>query len=34
MRGDDLLGYGKESPENKWWLDLEEEDGELVVPER
>ena len=32
--GDDLLGYGKESPEDKWWLDLEEEDGELVVPKR
>jgi reductive dehalogenase len=30
--GDDLLGYGKESPEDKWWLDLEDQDGELVVP--
>jgi 3-chloro-4-hydroxyphenylacetate reductive dehalogenase len=32
MWGDDLLGYGKERSEDKWWLDLEEEDGELVLP--
>jgi 3-chloro-4-hydroxyphenylacetate reductive dehalogenase len=32
--GDDLLGYGKERSEDKWWLDLEEEDGELVLPAR
>ena len=30
--GDDLLGYGKKSPKDKWWLDLEDKDGELVVP--
>lgn len=28
-RADDLLGYGKEKPELKWWLDLEEVDGVL-----
>ncbi len=32
--GDDLLGYGKPKIENKWWLDLEEVDGVLRVPER
>ena len=32
--GDDLMGYGKESPEDKWWLDLEDRDGELVAPKR
>ena len=30
--GDDLLGYGKPDPERKWWLDLEDVDGELRVP--
>ncbi|MBW2000041.1 MAG: 4Fe-4S dicluster domain-containing protein, partial [Deltaproteobacteria bacterium] len=32
--GDDLLGYGKPKLEDKWWLDLEEVDGVLRVPER
>ena len=31
--GDDLLGYGKPKTENRWWVDLEEVDGKLVVPE-
>ena len=31
--GDDLLGYEKPDPERKWWLDLENVDGELRTPE-
>ena len=31
-RGDDLLGYGKPEPELKWWLDLEDVDGEIRIP--
>jgi epoxyqueuosine reductase QueG len=30
--GDDLLGYGQPKKENKWWLDLEEVDGRLTIP--
>lgn len=30
--GDDFLGYGKARPENKWWFDLEDVDGELRIP--
>ncbi len=30
--GNDLLGYGKPKPETKWWLDLEDVDGELRIP--
>ena len=30
--GDDLMGYGRAEPEYKWWLDLEEVDGEIRVP--
>jgi len=30
--GDDLLGYGQPKLKNKWWLDLEEVDGKLIVP--
>ena len=29
---DDLLGYGKPEPELKWWLDLENMNGELRIP--
>lgn len=29
---DDALGYGKEKPKWKWWLDLEDIDGILRVP--
>jgi len=32
IRGDDILGYGKATPEDKWWLDLEEGDTGLQVP--
>jgi len=32
VRADDLLGYGKPKPENKWWLDLEDVDGALQIP--
>jgi hypothetical protein len=27
--GDDLLGYGKQEEEFKWWYDLEDVDGVL-----
>jgi reductive dehalogenase len=30
--GDRLLGYDKPNRENKWWLDLEDVDGTLIVP--
>jgi 3-chloro-4-hydroxyphenylacetate reductive dehalogenase len=32
--GDDIMGYGKPMPGKKWWLDLEDEngDGKLSVP--
>jgi len=30
--GDDLFGYGKARPENKWWFDLEDVDGVLQIP--
>ena len=33
IRGDDILGYGKAMPEGKWWLDLEEGDTGLQVPD-
>jgi len=33
VRGDDLLGYGKPHYDGKWWLDLEERDGKLQVPQ-
>jgi reductive dehalogenase len=32
--GDDLLGYGRPNPDQKWWLDLEDVDGVLKVPGR
>ena len=32
IRGDDILGYGKATPEDKWWLDLEEGDTGPQVP--
>lgn len=32
LRADDLLGYGKPRPEEKWWLDLEDVDGVLRIP--
>jgi 3-chloro-4-hydroxyphenylacetate reductive dehalogenase len=32
--GDDLMGYGKPKPDNKWWLDLEDVDGTLQIPSR
>jgi reductive dehalogenase len=31
---DDLLGYGKQNAEDKWWYDLEEVEGILCVPEK
>jgi reductive dehalogenase len=31
---DDLLGYGRQNVEDKWWYDLEEIDGIFQVPER
>jgi len=32
VRADDLFGYGKVKPENKWWFDLEDVDGVLRIP--
>jgi ferredoxin len=32
IRADDLMGYGKSHPEDKWWLDLEEVEGILRPP--
>ena len=32
VRADDLFGYGKPNPENRWWFDLEEVDGVLQIP--
>ncbi|MDP2973199.1 MAG: reductive dehalogenase [Deltaproteobacteria bacterium] len=32
VRADDLLGYGKPRPEEKWWLDLEDVDGVFRIP--
>ena len=29
---DDVMGYGKPRPENKWWFDLEDVDGVLQIP--
>lgn len=31
VHADDLLGYGKAHPENKWWFDLEDVDGALRI---
>jgi reductive dehalogenase len=30
--GDDMMGYGRPDPKRKWWLDLEDIDGEVQVP--
>ena len=30
---DDLLGYGKPKPKDKWWFDLEEQEGVLRIPD-
>jgi reductive dehalogenase len=30
--GDDLMGYGKAKPDQKWWLDLEDVDGVVQNP--
>jgi len=30
--GDEIMGYVRPNTDNKWWLDLEEVDGELRVP--
>lgn len=32
--GDHLMGYDKPNLANKWWLDLENVNGEMVVPSR
>jgi len=31
---DDLMGYGRQNVEDKWWYDLEEIDGIFQVPEK
>ena len=30
--GDEIMGYVPPNIKNKWWLDLEDVDGELQVP--
>ena len=32
IRGDDLLGYGKPHPEERWWYDLEDINGVVQLP--
>jgi hypothetical protein len=32
MWADDLMGYGRPKPGNKWWFDLEDVDGILQIP--
>jgi len=32
IKADDWMGYGKPNPKQKWWLDLEEVDGKIVIP--
>jgi hypothetical protein len=32
VHADDLLGYGKPHPEEKWWFDLEDVDGTFRIP--
>jgi len=34
--GDDLMGYGKADYKNKWWFDLEDENGDgiLTIPKK
>jgi reductive dehalogenase len=32
--GDDLMGYGKPHPEDKWWFNLEDVDGVMVAPQK
>lgn len=34
IRGDDLMGYGKPNPEQQWWFDLEDVDGQYVIPKK
>jgi len=31
---DDIWGYGKQNKKDKWWIDLEDIDGVLRVPQR
>jgi len=30
--GDEIMGYVPPNLENKWWLDLEDVNGELQIP--
>jgi hypothetical protein len=32
LKTDDIIGYGKQHREKKWWFDLEDVDGILQVP--
>jgi reductive dehalogenase len=34
IKMDDIMGYGKQHQENKWWFDLEEVDGVLQIPRK
>jgi hypothetical protein len=29
---DDILGYGNQHMQDKWWFDLEEVDGKMTIP--
>ncbi len=32
VKMDDIFGYGKQNPQNKWWFDIEEVDGVMKIP--
>ncbi len=34
IKMDDIMGYGKQHQENKWWFDLEQVDGILQIPKK
>ena len=34
VKEDEIMGYVPTNQKNKWWLDLEDVDGELQIPTR
>ena len=34
IRMDDIMGYSKPNPRDKWWFDLEESDGTYEIPKK
>ena len=32
VKMDDIWGYGKQNPKNRWWFDMEEVDGVMQIP--